>query len=275
MSDPLKVKFLIGGVQKGGTTALHRYLGDLPGVQMAGVKETHFFDDETVDWARPDYGAYHAVFPPPDGRPRGEATPIYTYWPNCFERIRRYNPAMKLVLLFRDPVERAWSQWRMEYARGWEREPFGWCIRGGRARVDSPEAPGFHRVFSYVERGFYGAQLERLFAIFPREQVLLLRSEDLDRDPEATLVNICRFIGAAPPVGGVTRRRELVGGDLDGAAAITPADRAHLRTIYAADLEKFAELSGLAVDGWMGRGAPGPADQPRGRAASGLRPIDA
>ena len=153
MSVEHKVGFLIGGVQKGGTTALFRYLQDIPSLSLASVKEAHFFDDETtVDWTAPDYAPYHALFDPFDGRPRGEATPIYLYWPNCLERIARYNPAMKLVFLFRDPVERAWSQWKMEYARGWESEPFAWCIRQGRARVDSAEAPGFHRIYSYVER---------------------------------------------------------------------------------------------------------------------------
>jgi hypothetical protein len=250
MSDPRKVHFIVSGVQKGGTTALFHYLNELPGVQMADVKETHFFDDEAVDWSRPDYGAYHAHFLRVDARPRGEATPIYLYWPNCLERIARYNPAMRLIFLFRDPVERAWSHWRMEYARGWEREPFAWCVREGRARVDSPEAPGRHRVFSYVERGFYGAQLERLFTIFPREQVLLLRSEDLDLRPDETLARICRFIGAPGPIGRVAPRREWVAKDIDYGQAITAQDRTYLRRLYAADLERFAVLSGLPVAGW-------------------------
>jgi hypothetical protein len=255
MSDPHKVSFLVAGVQKGGTTALFHYLNELPGVQMARAKEVHFFDDEATDWAAPAYGAYHAAFPETDARLRGEATPIYLYWPNCLERIAAYNSAMKLILLFRDPVERAWSHWRMEFARGWEREPFAWCIREGRRRVDTPEAPGFHRVFSYVERGFYGAQLERLFAIFPRQQVLLLRSEDLDQRPDETLARICGHLGVAPPRGAVTPRREWVAKAIDYGQPITADDRAYLRRLYAADLGAFAALSGLAVDGWM-RGGP-------------------
>ena len=91
MSADPRVSFIIGGVQKGGTTALFRYLEDIPSLAMSTVKETHFFDEEaSVDWASPDYGAYHALFPAWDGRPRGEATPIYVYWPNCWERIARY-----------------------------------------------------------------------------------------------------------------------------------------------------------------------------------------
>ena len=97
-----EVSFLVAGVQKGGTTALFHYLDELPGVQMAPAKEVHFFDDEDQDWGAPDYAGFHAAFPEKDHRPRGEATPIYLYWPKSLERIARYNSAMRLVLLFRD-----------------------------------------------------------------------------------------------------------------------------------------------------------------------------
>jgi hypothetical protein len=254
--DESRVSFLVAGVQKGGTTALFHYLDALPGVQMAPAKEVHFFDDETgVDWSQPDYRRLHAAFPQLDGRPndvvRGEATPIYLYWPNALERIARYNPAMKLVLLFREPIERAWSQWKMEYARGWETEPFAWCVREGRVRVDSPDAPGRHRVFSYVERGFYGAQFAHLLTIFPREQVLALRSEDLDARPSETLKRICEFVGAPPPAGPIVPRRELTAKDIDYGAPMSAADRTHLRGLFAEDLSRFASLSGLEVGHWL------------------------
>ncbi len=158
-------------MQKGGTTALFDYLKDHPDLAMAPEKEVHFFDDEaSVDWARPDYAAYHARFDPDRPGLRGEATPIYIYWPGSIERIARYNPRAKLILLFRDPVERAWSHWRMERSRGAEALPFDVCIRQGRSRVDDPSAPGHHRVHSYVERGFYGAQLTRLYRFFPQSR---------------------------------------------------------------------------------------------------------
>ena len=60
-----------------------------------------------------DDRASHARFPAPDGRLRGEATPIYLYWPNSLERIATYNPAMKLIVLLREPVSRAWSHWKI------------------------------------------------------------------------------------------------------------------------------------------------------------------
>ena len=124
MAQPPRVTFLVAGAQKGGTTALFDYLADYPDIALSDVKEVHHFDDEAVDWAAPDHAAYHAHFPPPDGRPCGEATPIYIYWPNSLERIHAYNPAMKLIITLRDPVERAWSGWRMETRNGVETQPY-------------------------------------------------------------------------------------------------------------------------------------------------------
>lgn len=242
------VKFLIAGVQKGGTTALDDYLRGHPELEMATPKETHFFDEESLDWSSPDYRLYDRFFGPEDGRLRGEATPIYIYWPNSLERIRRYDPGMKLILLFRDPAERAWSHWRMEHDRGWDPEPFPWCIREGRRRVASdPAAPGHHRIYSYVERGFYGRQLHRVLGLFPREQLLLLKSEALDARPEAVLEQVRRFLGVAPFGDGVKPRRANVGrpGVLD------PVDRTYLQAVYRDDLRRFAELSGLEVEPWL------------------------
>ena len=253
-ADPA-IDFIVAGVQKGGTTALYAYLNEHPGIGMARIKEAHFFDDETgrIDWADPDYGAYHALFDRggPEGRRYGEATPIYVYWPNALERILRYNPRIRLILLFRDPVERAYSHWQMEYARGAEREPFAFCIREGRARVGSdPAAPGFHRVFSYVERGFYGSQLRRLFSLFPREQVLVLSSEDLRREPDAVLRRVCRFLEVAEPAGRVEARAVHVARAFDYGAGMSRADEALLRGLYGEEMELFRALSGLSVPGW-------------------------
>ena len=107
-----RVDFIIPGVQKAGTTALFDHLGDVPGIALSTVKEVHFFDDESIDWARPDYRAYEAQFASVQGAVVGEATPIYLYWPNALERIAAYNPVMRLIVMLRDPVERAWSHWR-------------------------------------------------------------------------------------------------------------------------------------------------------------------
>lgn len=232
---------MIVGAQKAGTTALFDYLGDLPGVALSTVKEVHFFDDEGVDWSAPDYELYHRAFPAPDGRILGEATPIYAYWPRALERIRAYNPDMRLIFMLRDPVDRAWSHWRMEFSRGVETHPFAWCVREGRGRLFDAAPWGHHREFSYVERGFYGEQLERLFQLFPARQVLLLRNEDLRLAPDVALSAVAGFLGLASPP--PLRRREVhVGREFDG---LRPEDVAFLRNVYRRDQERLRALSGL------------------------------
>ena len=237
-----RVDFIIPGAQKAGTTALFDHLGEAPGIALSTVKEVHFFDDETVDWSRPDYDAYHARFPEAGGALLGEATPIYLYWPNALERIRTYNPAMRLIVMLRDPVERAWSQWRMETARGVEREPFGWCVRQGRQRLFDSEPWGHHREYSYVERSFYGEQMARLFELFPTDQVLVLKADDLRADPNTVLARICAFLGAPPPPP-TSPRSVHVGQEMEGLEA---ADIAHLRAVYARDAERLEDLTGIA-----------------------------
>lgn len=240
-----RAAFLVAGVQKGGTTALHDYLALHPGLSLGPVKEVHFFDDETgVDWARPDYGAYHARLGPADGRPRGEATPIYIYWPNSLERIAAYNPAIKLILLFRDPVERAWSHWRMERARGVEPLGFSESIRGGRTRVDDPTAPGHHRVHSYVERGFYGAQVERLLSLFPRQQVFFGTAGALRTDPTLFLRNVADFL-EVEPLKSVTALESHVGRTDGEFQSMTMTDREYLLELFQEDQNTFRRLTGI------------------------------
>jgi hypothetical protein len=240
-----RVDFLIAGVQKGGTTALFQYLAEAPDVALADPKEVHFFDDDGQDWAAANYAAYEAHFPPPDGRPRGEATPIYLYWKDGLERIAAYNPAMKLVILLRDPVQRAWSHWRMEYARGAETEPFAWCIREGRQRLFRADLWGYHREYSYVERGFYGEQLERAVALFGRERLLVVKSDELRSDPGPVLVDVRRFLGLGP--GEPPRPREIhVGQDIEYPSQLTDEDVAFLRSLYANDDRRLKALTGLS-----------------------------
>ena len=241
MADPPRVTFLIAGVQKGGTTALFDYLGDYGDIALSGAKELHFFDDESRDWAAPDYAAYEARFPDPAGRPCGEATPIYSYWPGALARIAAYNPAIKLILMLRDPVARAWSHWRMETARGAETRSFGWCIRQGRQRLFDTDPWGHHRAFSYVERGFYGEQLARVFGLFSRGQVLILGSQALRSDPAATLGEVRRFLGLAPKP--APAPREVHMGTTGG--SLSEADAAFLRQVYAKDAERLADLTGV------------------------------
>lgn len=238
-----RLGFLIAGVQKGGTSALHDYLMEVPGLQLPPAKELHFFDDEsTVDWSAPDYRPLHDHFAA-DDRLRGEATPITIYWPQALERVAAYNPAMRLVLLFRDPVGRAWSHWRMEWARGKETMPFAQAIREGRARMAaSLPVAGFDRVASYVERGFYGRQLARAQRLFGRDRILCLDQDQLAKDPDRTVEQVCRFVAVEPPKTALRPRRVREAPTIDYPSKLESDDVAHLRACFTAEMRRFEGL---------------------------------
>src|SRR5262249_1405192 len=149
-----------------------------------------------VDWSNPDYTRLHQSFTwsCSDTSIRGEATPIYTYWPNALRRLHRYNPHAKLIMGLRHPSFRAYSHWRMHKKRGTDDFSVSDAIRRvGRQRVD--EAPiGAHKVFSYVERGYYAAQIEEMFNLFPRNQVLFYRTDALWREPHVILDQVASFL---------------------------------------------------------------------------------
>lgn len=248
-----KFSFLLAGVQKSGTSALHSYLKQHPHLWLSRKKELHFFDDETIDWTQPDYTTYQ----PSDraqskSTPAGEATPVYIYWPNSMERIKRYNPNMKLIFIFRQPVERAWSHWKKENRCRREHHSFSWAIREGRARVmNSSEVSDYRRYFSYIERGFYGQQLQKVLRLFPRQQLLLLRSEDLEEDPTQVIRIISEFLQVPAPKGKIKELRVNVARGSGSTAVLDEADATYLQNLYNDDLKVFAKLSGLDIAAWF------------------------
>lgn len=246
MFRPKPVSVFVCGAQKGGTTSLFAYFRSHPGLSHPATKELHFFDDERRDWGNPSYRRLESAFSRFDGnRLRYEMTPITAFWPGALERLADYNPAARLIFLLRDPVERAFSHWRMERDRGLEPLPFASAIRVGRARLASGE-DGLRR-YSYVERGFYARQAERALALFPRDQVLFLRSEDLAADHDPTLARIARFLGIAPfPRGPVQRENR---GTLP-APGPTEADREWIAHCLRDDLPRLPALTGLDISDW-------------------------
>ncbi|MBW7470467.1 sulfotransferase domain-containing protein [Marinobacter sp. M216] len=193
------VNFLVAGTQKGGTSALDAYLREHPQICMANRKEVHFFDNEAAFAnGAANYKTYHAAFSPTkDHTTIGESTPIYMYWEPAPRRIWEYNPDMKIILTLRNPIDRAYSHWNMETARGKE------CVSFKSAIIHENERsrevlPNQHRVYSYTDRGFYSYQLKRLWHYFSKENTLILRHEELKTSPNHTLRKVTDFLGLAP-----------------------------------------------------------------------------
>jgi hypothetical protein len=139
----------------------------------------------------------------------------------------------------------------MEYAKENDTMSFPQAIRSGRSRVMSdPSAPGFHRVYSYVERGFYAQQLRRVYASFPRDQVLVLENRMLSHDLDCTLNRIWRFLDLAPPASAAAPIRENAAFEHDYGYEFDRRDGEFLYRLFRWDIEAFGELSGLDVSHW-------------------------
>ncbi len=198
--------FLIAGVPKAGTTALHAALSRHSGLYLSPIKEPKFFltdgppptkggpgDALTYRehvWRRDRYEALFDAAPP--GALRGEATPLYLYDPEAMRRIHALIPGVKLIVIIRDPVERAHSNWTHLWSAGLE--PEGDFLRAC-AEEEGRIAAGWASFWHYTGLGRYGEQLQHAFTLFPRDQVLVLRYKLLIDEPVTTLDRICAFLG--------------------------------------------------------------------------------
>lgn len=194
--EPPKVNFLVCGTQKAGTTTLDAYLRQHPGICMAKYKEVHYFDhDKFFLYQYPDYRLYHDFFEPKTSQQIwGETTPVYMYWYSAPRRIWEYNSEMKLIIILRNPIKRAYSHWNMQRERGYETLSFLDAIAEEETRRRE-SLPNQNRRFSYLDRGYYTDQIKRLRTYFPANQILLLKSETLKQDPKQILDQISIFLG--------------------------------------------------------------------------------
>ena len=194
-----KIDFVIAGTQKGGTSALDSYLRMHPEIGMGERKELHFFDNEKI-FSKPkiDYSQYERLFDFTSKRKIfGEATPIYMYWKPSCKRIWEYNPEIKLIFILRNPIARAFSNWNMQYDRKSETKDFSYCIRNEEQRVKETFSYQ-HRVFSYIDRGFYSTQIRRFKQYFDEEQLLFIKYEEFNTNQENVLNEVFNFLGVNP-----------------------------------------------------------------------------
>jgi hypothetical protein len=196
--------FLVVGAQKSGTTSLFGYLQQHPRIAKCRVKEVHFFDNAYHRGER----WYRAHFPRADrrGPPRmvGEASAYYLCHPHAPRRIRELLPRVKLIAILRNPTERAISHYFHEVRKKRESLPILEALRAEEDRIgsewkrmldDEVHCSRRHRSFSYKQRGIYVEQLERYGERFDPEQILILTSEGLFRDPLAVLRQVHAFLG--------------------------------------------------------------------------------
>ncbi len=204
--------FLIVGAQRCGTTSMYRALSQHSSVIKAvHHKGVHYFD---INYGR-GLGWYRAHFPRvaqarrverATGHPplTFESSPYYMFHPLAAERFARDLPGVKLVVLLRDPVERAYSAHAHELSRGYESEPFERAleleaerIAGERERVLADPGYRSHSLqhHAYVARGEYAPQLEALEGIVGADRLHVVDSGDFFTAPEQVYDRVLEFLG--------------------------------------------------------------------------------
>ncbi len=250
-----RLAFLIVGAQKAGTSALASFLHQHPEICMSVPKEVHLFDapDYAGDWTPAQIDErYRPYFAHCDaGTLRGEATPIYLFLPAIAAELQRYNPDLKLIVLLRDPVERAISHYYMEKNRDKEHLPLWLALLCEpfrlRRREDTTHVDSHLRRHSYRRRGLYSIQLRNLYRSFDRDQVLVIRAEDLRQRHDAVLRHVFTFLGVSPAVR--IPPRIVYAGDRGG--------RRHRAVAWLLGLSYFAERR-RARRLWRALGMPPP-----------------
>ena len=261
--------FIVIGAAKSGTTSLYGALADHPFVvpcttadpHFQNTKEIHFFSSgfqRGEDWYRSHFPLESArrEFAAEHGRPflTGEASPSYisSYW--AAGRIRKLLPDVRLLAVLRNPVDRAYSQFQMSRRQGLEPlQRFEEATAAEEERL-RPEvarlsadprynSPDFG-AWSYVARSRYAEQLERWLELFPREQLLFLKAEDLFADPETALASTYDYLG-------LPQHRADGAPRLNSAQyeAIPPELRAQYTEYFRPHNERLYELIGIDF-GW-------------------------
>jgi len=207
--------FVIIGAQKGGTSALFEMLSRHPDVTPSIIKEVHYFD---LNYFRGEQW-YRRHFPETSSLISGEASPYYLFHPAVPGRLKSTIPQAKLIVILRDPVERALSHYFHALRRGQEILPLLEALQAEEQRLDGaeedldrPDGTSFaHRHFSYVARSRYLEQLARWRAVFDDSQILMLSNRDLRRAPDQTFARTCAFLGVPTiPAPGLARE---IGGE--------------------------------------------------------------
>ena len=251
-----RLDFIVAGAQKSGTTALHYFLRKHPQIALPERQELHFFDDEEIFSRLVDYRLLHRHFRKPPVRLlpvrlglAGEVTPSYLYWKPAMERIWNYNRQIKLVILLRNPIDRAFAHWNMQRFKDREPLDFLTALKEEPRRIAQPLTIESRR-FAYVDRGFYSRQLERVFKFFPREQVHVVKFENFRDRKQETLAGIFKFLG----VKSLPRVRDKDRNVVPYERTMTPEEQKYLSEVFSPEITKLEQMLGWDCSDWKGRG---------------------
>ncbi|CAN5747766.1 sulfotransferase [soil metagenome] len=201
--------FIIIGPPKCASTSLHNYLGQHPDVYTTKVKETRFFSlnyDKGMD--------YYAEYFKDAGNAKaiGEATPSYSFLPFVADRIKQQFPDIKLILCFRNPLDRAFSSWLMQKGMGKEKLPFREAIEMNVKTLDAVSLEGEEgaktyieswgvyaedesRLRTYIQCGLFAEIVKSYYKRFKPEQVKIVFLDDLKKNFDGFMSDLFKYVG--------------------------------------------------------------------------------
>ncbi len=191
--------FIILGAQKAGTSSLYHYLIQHPEISSAVKKEIHFFDfkyNKGLNWYKSNFDNTKKI--------TGEATPNYFFYPNACERIYEHLPGIKLIVLLRNPVERAISHYYhnikvkrepLDIRHAFNFEKTRLNIDYQKLKADKNYIAYHYMYFSYKAKGIYYKQLQKYFKYFNKNQFFIIQSERFFNNPELILLNLWKYLG--------------------------------------------------------------------------------
>jgi Sulfotransferase domain len=255
--------FLVCGGQRCGTTSLYRALAAHPAVLKPVLhKGVHYFDlgyHRGMRWYRGHFPTYRqaARITREHGVPvqTFESSPYYMYHPHAVARIADDLPDVRLVVLVRDPVERAYSHHAHEVARGFESEvDFARALalepvrlRGVHQRMleDETHYSFGHQHHAYRGRGEYVTYLDQMARLIGRDRIHVVDSEEFFRDPHRTYDAVLDFLGLPPP--------DALGAGYPSFERHNARPRSPLREGLRAQLTAHFAPYDAALERWLGR----------------------
>ncbi|MBO7447902.1 sulfotransferase domain-containing protein [bacterium] len=251
--------FIIIGAQRCGTTSLYDYLSHHPQIIPSPVKELFYFDDyytRPIEW-------YKSFFPTKKEQEKlerdlvasvitGEASPSYFFHPYAAKRIKETLPQIKLILVLRDPIERAYSHYN--HIKRLNREPLSFeeAIEKEQERItpdieklakDEFYKADQRRDYSYLTRGYYAKQLKEWFKHFPKEQLLIVQSEEFYRETPKVYNEIVEYLGLNSYTLPTFEAKNAL-----KYAKMAPETKEKLKAYFAPKNEELYELLGKRFD---------------------------
>ena len=192
-----KVDFFIVGAPKSGTTSLYHYLNEHPKIQMSAQKEPNFFSHTSLERDKLYYSnnridtieKYHSLFEIEDSNLRGDASVSYLFYKDVPKKILNYNYNAKIIIMLRDPIERAFSHYLMDYRLGLISESFEAIVRKKLKHRDS------HLFYQqYVEVSEYAKQVKRYLEIFGKENIYFIDYDDFKNNTAEIVKGVFMFL---------------------------------------------------------------------------------